>query len=266
MTVAPAERAASRRDDGIWVIPRAEFARDRFDYNAGEHVVFGGPTQKGKTTLAFTLLEYTATPELPAYVAVSKPHDATTQREGTRLGFRRVSEWPVPPKVSELWDGKPPGYLVWPKFGDMNTDVERCARVTAALIQERYAAGARNGGRSGRKKVQGILVMDDTMVKAKLMGLDKPMVTVLAMSGAMGLGQWTFVQKPTDSGRAALWSYGASEHVFLVKDPDRRNRARYDEIGGFDPHLVSGLTETLEPFQFLYLNRTGGYICVVDRD
>lgn len=249
-----------RRNDGIIVISRTEFARNRFDYKAGEHAVFGGPTQRGKTTLAFDLLEYTATPRMPAYVAVSKPHDPTTAKEGARLGYRRVSEWPVPKKIGEyLGDDPPSGYLIWPQFGDMDKDVENAARVTRALLAERYAAGAKGN-------VKAIMVMDDTMVKAKILQLDKPMVTNFAMSGAMGIGQWVFVQKPTDSGRTAVWSYGASEHVFLTKDPDRKNQARYDEIGGFDPKLVSALTQTLQPYQFLYLKRTEEYICVIDSE
>ena len=151
---------------------------------------------------------------------------------------------------------------MWPTFGDMDTDVERCAQVTRALLLDRYAAGAKNK----KKKAHAILMMDDTMVKSRLMGLDKEMTTILAMSGAMGIGQWCFVQKPTDSGRAALWSYGASEHLFLLRDPDKRSRMRYDEIGGFDPKVVSAATEKLKPFQFLYVKRTEQYLCVVDSD
>lgn len=257
-----AEREAIQRDDGIWVVPRVSFARDRFDYKPGQHVVFGGPTQRGKTTLAFTLLEYTATPRMPAYVAVSKPHDTTSASEGARLGYRRVSEWPVPKKVGEyLGDGPPSGYLVWPKFGDMDKDVENSARVTRALLEERYTAGAK-----GKGKASAIMVMDDTMIKAKILGLDKEMVTNFAMSGAMGIGQWIFVQKPTDSGRASIWGYGAAEHLFLLNDPDTKNQKRYDEIGGFDPKVVSTLTRSLKPYQFLYLKRTEGYICVIDKD
>lgn len=242
---------------GVQVVDRAEFVQERFDYAAGDHVVFGGPTGKGKTTLAFELLEYTATPELPAYIAVTKPDDPTTAKWSKRLGYRKVDRWPPGPKLSELMDGKPPGYVVWPKFGDIETDTERAALITGTLIRDRYAAGV--------KKKRGILVMDDTMVKAKILGLDREMVTMLAMSRAMGVGLWVFVQKPTDSGRTAIWSYGASEHLFLTRDPDAKSRARYDEIGGVDPRLVSSVTKNLGPYQFLYIKRTEGYLCIVDK-
>lgn len=247
---------AYQRDDGLWVFSRREFASERFDYKAGEHAVFGGPTQRGKTSLAFCLLEYCATPECPAYIAVSKPKDAVTSREGERLGFRRVSDWPVPKKVAEVFGReKPRGYIIWPKYGDIDADVANSAAVTRRLLADRYTAGVRNKC--------GILVMDDTMVKSKIMGLDKEMTTIIAMAGAMGIGQWTFVQKPTDSGRTAIWSYGASEHVFLTHDPDRNSQRRYDEIGGVDPKFVTEACDSLKPYQFLYLKRTEKFACIV---
>lgn len=255
MTAALAHPPAYQRPDGLWCFSRTEFAATRFDYEAGQHVVFGGPTQRGKTTLAFQLLEYCASPELPAYVAVSKPDDKVSEREGRRLGYRRVTDWPAPKKVNEMWNGKPPGYLIWPKFGDINLDVQRCSEVTARLISDRYTQGVR--------KKKGILVMDDTMVKSKIMGLDGQMTTMLAMSGAMGIGEWVFVQKPTDSGRTAIWAYGASEHLFLTHDPDENNQRRYGEIGGVDPKAVRHALNNLNAYEFLYLSRTGKHMCIV---
>lgn len=254
-----AAHATSRvRDDGLYVFTRNEFAAARFDYKPGEHVLFGGPTQRGKTSLAFQLLEYCATPDLPAFVAVSKPQDKVTAKEGVRLGFRRVDNWPAPMKIGEMWQGKPRGYLIWPRFGDMDNDVTRCAEVTERLLKDRYTRGVR--------REKGILVMDDTMVKSKILGLDKSMTTILAMSGAMGIGMWTMVQKPTDSGRASLWAYGASEHLFLTRDPDAYNRQRYSEIGGVDPILIKDISKSLGPYEFLYIKRTESYMCIVGKD
>jgi hypothetical protein len=238
------------------VIPREDFARQYFHYEPGQHVLFAGPTQMaGKTTLCFKLLEFTATPEMPAYIAVSKPDDPVTEKEMKRLGYRLVRTWPAPKKLNEIWDGNPPGYVIWPEFGDIDKDADKAAAVTGALLRDRYAQGV--------KHKKGILVCDDTVVKSKLLGLDRYMTTHIAMAGAMKVGGWYFVQKPTDSGKAAIWSYGNSAHVFLSKDPDRRNRQRYDEIGGFDPHMVSDASMTLKPYQFLYLSRKGE-MCIVD--
>lgn len=220
-------------------------------------MLFAGPTQMaGKTTLAFQLLEYTATPKLPAYVAVSKPKDPVTLAEGKRLGYRFVDRWPVERKVGEVFHGKPPGYIVWPEFGDIDQDAEKAAAVTAALLRDRYKAGV--------KDEAGILVCDDTVVKSKLLGLDRYMTTHIAMAGAMDLGGWYFVQKPTDSGKAAIWAYGNAAHIFISHEGDQRNRRRYDEISGFDTSIVAEMVRALKPYQFVYLQTHTGRIAILD--
>lgn len=258
MPVTESTSLAYQRDDGLWVFPREEFAQERWVYKPGQHVVFAGPSQRaGKTTLAFKLLEYSATPELPVYVSVSKPRDPVTSQEGMRLGYRRVADYPFPPKVKELFrEGKPSGYLIWADMTNPATAMQNASDVTARLIDGVYAEGA--------KGKQCILFLQDTVTKSKVLHLDQPMVMILTMSGAMGVGGWFEVQKPSDAGKAALWSYPNGEHMFISKDPVKNNRKYYDDIGGVDSGLVAAASYSLKPFQFLYLERSHGYICVVD--
>lgn len=246
-----------QRSDGVWVFTRQEFCCERWTYKTGQHVAFAGPTQNGKTKLAFQLLEYTATPEVPAYIAVSKPRDPVTSEEGMRLGYRRHNTYPFPPKIKEMFkEGKPSGYLMWPDMDDPETAMVNASRETRKLITSVYAEGAK-----GKKC---ILVLDDTVTKSKVLNLDKDMVMVLTMSGAMGVGGWFFVQKPTGAGNTALWSFSQSDHLFIAKDPDRRNRERYNEIGGFDSKEVEQICLSLQRFQFLYLEREHRYMCIID--
>lgn len=252
------ERDSYVRDDGVTTVRRRVFCRDYFPYKKGEHVVFGGPTRRGKTTLAFDLMEYVNTPEFPAYVAVSKPSDEVTESRGRALGFRRVEDWPPSPKLQEMLGGKKPsGFIIWPPFGDLDADMQRCAEVTGRLLMERYANGAK------AKSTGGVLVMDDTMVKAKIMGLDNHMVTILAMAGAMKLGLWIFVQKPTDSGRTTLWGYENSTHLFFTKGGDAAMLKRYGEIIGDNGALAKKVIPTLKPYEFLYIHKIEGYLCIV---
>jgi hypothetical protein len=238
------------------VFERDEFASERFDYKPGQHVLFGGPTQEaGKTQLAFKLLEYHATPELPAYVIVPKPTDPVTQREGERLGFRRVDHWPVEKKWSEIAGDKPAGYLIWPDFGDIDTDAAKAAQVAAAVLRDRYKQGA--------KGKRAIVVCDDTVVLSKLLGLDRYMTTHIAMAGAMDVGGWYFVQKPTDSGRAVVWICENASHRFLSKAKDARVIERYAEISGHDKKLATHVNQMLQPYQFQYTD-SAGHMCIVD--
>lgn len=247
-------------ENGLSVIPRDIFARNYFHYKGGEHVVFGGPSKRGKTELAFDLLAVVATPELPAYVAVSKPTDKVTLQQGKRLHFRFVDNWPPQRKLKEYWEGRPKGYVIWPHFGDIDSDFHNAAAVTARLMADRYTASAR-----GKKHSAGILVMDDTMVKAKVMGLDNQMVTILAMAGAMDIGLWVFVQKPTDSGRTPLWAYENGDHYFFAKGGDQRMLFRYMQVGaaGEKADIVVNVLPKLQMYQFLYLHDEE--ICIVDR-
>ena len=247
---------------GLTVYPRKTFAQEVFkrQYKGGHHVVFGGPSKYGKTELAFDLLAEVATSELPAYVAVSKPTDKVTLERGRELHFRFVSDWPVSRKLSEMWDGRPKGYVIWPHFGDINNDFDNAAAITARLMADRYTASARK-----KKNSAGILVMDDTMVKAKVMGLDSQMVTILAMAGAMKIGLWVFVQRPSDSGRTPLWAYENGDHFFFGKGGDMRMLFRYMQVGNAGEHAmtIQEVVPKLEKFQFVYINSE--MICIVDR-
>lgn len=245
------------RDDGIAVFDRDTFCESYFHFEKGEHVVFGGPTQRGKTRLAFQLVRHIATPDYPAYVAVSKPDDKESREWGERLGYRRISEFPPNTKVRELkiFDGPPSGYLVWPRFGNIHTDIANAGRVHGKLLDQKYADGAH--GKAC------ILIMDDTMVKAKLQNLDGQMVTILAMAGAMDISLWIFVQKPTDSGRTTVWGYTQATHLFFTKGGDRKVLERYSEIAGDRGEIVKRVVPTLQPYQFLYMHKYERFICIV---
>lgn len=247
-----------RREDGMLVVPRMLFACQYFPYHPGEHVVFGGPSKRGKTRLAFDLLMAVVSSECPAYVAVSKPTDKETEQRGKEMQFRFVEDWPPQRRIGDFFNGGPCGYVVWPRFGNISEDFTNAARVTATLLGDRYTASTK----SKTNTSPGILVMDDTMVKAKIMNLDNQMVTILAMAGAMEIGMWTFIQKPTDSGRVTLWAYENADHLFFTKGGDARMLRRYQEIAGEHSDLVRQVIPTLEQYQFLYLHENTA--CIVD--
>jgi len=235
---------------------RDDFGANYWDYKPGQKVVFGGKSQEsGKTTLAFKLLEYCATPDLPAFVILSKARDPVTEAEGKRLGFRFCDDWPVEPKFKELGGNKPSGYIIRAKYGDLDKDADKATAIANSVLVDRYKAG--------QKGKPSIVVVDDTVVVSKLFGLDKQMVTHIALGGAMGVGGWYFVQKPTDSGRAAIWAFENSEHTFIAKAKDYRVQGRLAEISGHDRKLVAHYISQLKPFQFLYLSGAG-YMCIVD--
>jgi hypothetical protein len=242
--------------------PRHYFAQYCFEYTPGDHVVFGGPTQiSGKTQLAFDLLEYVATPDCPAYVGVSKPKDAVTSYYSKKYDWKIVREWPPSKGIREFFGHKYAGYVVWPQFGDLYKDRDQVQEVLGAMIADRYGLSARS-----KKPVYGILVMDDTRDKEKVVGLKYEMTTVLSMAGAMGLGEWCFVQKGSQQGDTALMAYPNAKHCFLFYDPTTRGAEYYGSIGGVDPDYIEWVLPQLKPRQCLYIYRNGPTLCIVDSD
>jgi len=244
------------------VISRPVFDEFYFVYEPGDHVVFGGPTQQsGKTQLAMDLLQFAATAECPAFVAVSKPKDPVTMHYAKRYGWRIVRQWPPQKQLKEVFGHKYTGYVIWPKFGDLNADAANVAEVHRAMISDRYGISARS-----KKPKHCILVMDDTMDKEKVLGLKREMITILTMAGAMGVGEWVFVQKPSQSGDTALMSYSAAMHWFLFKDATVTGREYYGNVAGVDPNYLSWVIEHLGPRQAVYVCRRGPSMCIVDSD
>jgi hypothetical protein len=80
----------------------------------------------------------------------------------------------------------------------------------------------------------------------------------------MDIGEWVFVQKPTDSGRTTLWGFEQAIHLFLTKGGDARMLARYGEIIGAEHGVMAKkVIPTLGSFEFLYVHKTEGFMCIV---
>ena len=61
----------------VVTIPRSTFLTEYWDYKAGDHVSFIGPTGSGKTFLANPLLAASVSEELPGFILVMKRRDKT---------------------------------------------------------------------------------------------------------------------------------------------------------------------------------------------
>lgn len=236
---------------------REEFIRERWDYRPGEHVTFLAPTQAGKTTLAFELMDHTTTPELPGVVLVMKPSigpngrgtgDPTVTKWRKQLGYRLVRHWPPAPS---LWDpARPRGWILWPRttFDADRDDLELWREHRKALTHS-YRRGNR------------IVFGDETLGLTDELGLTRELRTLWTRGSSMGAGLWAASQKPS---HIPLWAYNQAAHVFLANDPDERSRDRFGEIGGVDPRLVQRIVFGLGDFQWLYLRRRGRKMCIVD--
>jgi len=246
-------------------LDRAEFLDHYWDYRPGEHVSLIYPTQKGKTHLAYQLLQgaMRRNPDLDVASLMPKPNSPATARWAKALNLRETAEWPPRKK---LFQDDPAGYVLWPTHRKDIPASENRAQVGAVL---------REGMNRMYWRGNCICFADDVFVLAVLMGLNPECEQFWTAGGEGGAGLWSANQKPSGtlgSGSVSSFSYNSASHLFLGKDTDDRNVKRFAEIGGgIDPAEVTYLVKNLRLYpiggktisEVLYIDTRGPYMCLI---
>jgi hypothetical protein len=100
---------------------------------------------------------------------------------------------------------------------------------------------------------------------AELDGLTDDLIALWSRGGGMGTGLWTATQRPAGSAGHGIpgFMYSNSTHLFFARDPDKKSRQRYGEIGGIDPQLIEAAVMSLRKYEFLYISKNGPFVCIV---
>jgi hypothetical protein len=231
--------------DGVLLVDREEFCSSRFAYQPGQHVTFLGRTDSGKTTLAYQLLRYVATPKLPALSLVAKPKSATVDKWRKTLDHPKVTSWPPP---LQTFRAKPTGWMLWPKHSfDPDQDDAAHYAIFRRALNDSYKRGHR-------------IVFADEALGLVDLGLERNLVAVWTRGREMPTGLWAATQKPS---HIPLQAYNQATHLFLAFESDRRNRQRFSEISGFDSQFVGTIVTTLNKWEWLYINTDDRTMCIV---
>jgi hypothetical protein len=237
------------------------FRHKHFDYRAGHHVAFFGPTQQaGKTTFAFQLLDAVVTPELPAVTLCMKHKDRVIARWSRELQFREIPSWPPVRKISEIpaLGGTPPrGYTLWPPQTLTNVDADN-ARLQAEFRKAIVHNRGHTPSITHANELYGLLAE---------LNLRTLLTAVITRDSVAGHGLWYENQAPkgTQGNSIPGYFFNSAEHMFLSRDGEERNRLRYGEIGcGISPAEIERQTLKLDPFSWLYIRRSGPQWCIVD--
>lgn len=237
------------------------FRRKHFDYRAGHHVAFFGPTQQaGKTTTAFQLLDTVTREDLPATVLVMKHRDRNVARFTAELGFRETPVWPPPAKLGEMrvFGGhKPRGYTLWPPQTLTNVDADNA----------RLEAEFRRALQHNRLHTPSITFADEIYGLIAELGMRTLLTAVVTRDSIAGHGLWYATQKPSGTQGVSIpgFFFNSAEHMFLGKDGEERNRRRYGEIScGINDSEIERQTLKLDPFSWLYIRRSGPQWAIID--
>ncbi len=196
----------------------------------GEHVGMVGPTNSGKTTLAYSILP------IRQYVTVlsTKPASASIDVFYKEQGYKLLREWPK----ATVRPAQMPRRLLWPEQkapGDVYTQ--------ARVIHEALAAIYQQGG--------WCVYWDELKYLVKRLGLANVFDTYLLQGRELGISVVGGTQRPA---WVPLELFDQSTHLFFWTERDDRNLSRISGISSLDTYLIRRTILDLERHEFLYIN------------
>jgi hypothetical protein len=250
-------------------IPRREWLNCYLDYQPGQHWAWFEATQQGKTHHMYQSAEI-ALAQNPGLTAVSlmpKSRSPATRMWAERLGWKVLDNWPPPPR----WpgQGKPNGYVLWPKhLKDVQPKVNRehLAAIFRKCLAEQYRRG------------ESLTIADDAHILAALLELNPEFEEILTAGSEGGAGMWLSAQKTSGSratGSLTTFAYNQPDQFLLGYEPIEANRQRFNEIGGVDAGMVSDIVSRLPRYPIqtpggvkyisdkLHLDLRGPWMCQV---
>lgn len=210
-------------------------------WKQGDHVLFAGPTQSGKSLLARKIVSRGR-----RYVVVfgTKPKDSTLEAYEDEEGFTRIDHWP--PVRRDFKDQEPDSarFILWPKIVEVD-DLRKHRAVYQKALQNIYV----DGGWS--------VVIDETLWFSSRDGLNLGglLGTMAFGSASNRLSMLFLMQRPAGVPRI-LWQSCTTALLFhLGVTNDVREMA---SLGTEQPKAVVQAIQSLQGHQFLDLPCRGG--------
>lgn len=232
-------------DDWAPVLPFDDFMTYVFIWLQDQHVGIVGPTDQGKTNLAYHLLLLR---KYIAYFAI-KTKDKTLTAYGKQGGFERIYDWPP---TKNRWIFKRPvtaeempRRLIWPDATALNSEAEQ-QRVFRKALHDIYASGG------------WCPVFDDYWYLQAMLGFEKDTKKFLANARSNDIPMMVCAQRP--AGNRLVELFDQTTHLFFARDQDEPNLKRIGGVGAQSSKLIQGYVANLEPYQFLYVNARKGWM------
>lgn len=227
------------------LLPFDDLITYHLNWKQNQHFGLVGPTEQGKTNLAYNLLDIYRT--YVAYFAI-KTKDPTLDAFVASGQYTRIYDWP-PMKSRFLRSGRPytaeemPRRLVWPDATSLDSEAEQ-ARVFSKALRDIYVEGG------------WCPVFDDYWYLAHILGFEKDTKKMLANARSNDIPMMICAQRP--AGNRLVELFDQCTHLCFFRDMDEPNLTRISGVGATSARAIRGFVANLEMFQFLYVNtRTG---------
>jgi hypothetical protein len=213
------------------------------DWRQNQHMGLVGPTEQGKTNLAYHVLQRRA---FVTYFAI-KTRDATLEAFAKQGGYVRIKDWPPTSGVLKrpVSAEKMPRRLLWPDATQLNSEPEQ-KRVFGKALADIYADGA------------WCPVFDDYWYLAHILGFEKDTKKYLANARSNDIPMLICAQRPAGNNLVEL--FDQTTHLFFFRDNDETNLKRIGGVGWLNAGPIRAFVAHLDRYQFLYVNTRTGYM------
>lgn len=206
-----------------------------FRWLQDQHVAVIGPTEQGKSNLAFHLL---ALRDYVAYLGI-KSDDATLDAFGTKGGYVRSYDWPTTVgrvrKRPATWQ-EVPRRLVWPDAHDRRRARVEQARVFGKCLDECWASGSV------------AVVWDDFWYIVHILKMEMDAKQNLLNARSAHSPQMIIAQR--GAGNRMVELFDQPTHLFFARETDQANLQRLGPANS----IRRGMVANLDRYQFYYEN------------
>jgi hypothetical protein len=228
------------------VLPWDDFRSYALDWRQDQHMGAVGPTDQGKTTLLYHLLDER---KYVTYLSI-KTHDKSLEAYADQGGYERIDEWP-PMKRRAGMRARPytaqemPRRLLWPDATELDSEINQATQFNKAL-HDIYAQGG------------WCTVLDDYWYMAHILKFERTTKKMLANARSNDIPLVIAAQRP--SGNRLVELFDQTTHLFFFRDNDEPNLKRISGVGSLSSRAIQGFVSNLEPFQALYINTRRGWM------
>jgi hypothetical protein len=231
-------------DDLAPIIDWDDFMSYVFVWNQNQHVGLVGPTEQGKTNLAYWILPLR---KYVTYFAI-KTQDETLDAFSAQGGYVRLKDWP--PTKGKLFKkaitaDEMPRRLLWPDATSLHSEPEQ-KRVFGKALSDIYVQGG------------WCPVLDDYWYLAHILGFERDTKKFLANARSNYIPMVVCAQRP--AGNRLVELFDQTTHLFFFRDNDEPNLKRIGGVGWLNSGPIRAFVASLEQYQFLYVNTRTGYM------
>lgn len=224
---------------------------NRFVWHQDQHVGIIGPTDSGKTNLAYSILPKRAYRVVLGLKAKDKTMNALIQRSPLSRAYGQYKPFP---EWRREGSNVSPRRLLWPREHLSDLGAMMSTRGSDSIVTQIFS----NAMAAIYRDPGWCVFADDLWFMCNILRMEQIIKIFLMMARSLPVPLLMASQRPA---WIPLEVYDQSSHLFFARDNDEQNLSRISGIAWLSAEEIVRIVANLPMYQFLYLNTRTGYMC-----